>query len=67
MDMLDNPLVNTRSEDAVMLSKAGLTDFNKLKKTYKKQVLMVSPRGKDADYMEKCQMRYIDTDIFLNS
>lgn len=67
VDMLDNPLVNPRSEDAKLLSKAGLMDFSKLKKTYKKQVLLVSPRGKNADYMEKCQMRFIDTDIFLNN
>lgn len=66
-DMLDNPLVNPKSEDAAIFSKAGFIDFCKLKKTYQKQVLLVSPRGKDADYMEKCQMRFIDTDVFLNN
>lgn len=35
-------------------------------RNYKTQRLLVSPRGCNAGYLSKLQMRYLDFDIFLN-
>ncbi len=65
-DMIDNPFVNGKSMDSELLKSSGMTDFKKIKRNYKTQRLLVSPRGCNAGYLSKLQMRYLDFDIFLN-
>lgn len=66
VDMVDNPMVNTRSHDSDEMIGAGFFDYRKLNRRYSPQKLIVSPRCKDASYISKLQMRYLDSDIYLN-
>lgn len=66
VDMIQNPLVNVKSIDMKLFLSAGFIDYSKIQRSYKKMVLLVSPRGEKADFMEKLQMRNIDFDVYLN-